>query len=245
MGQLFLVRHGQASFGAADYDRLSALGVTQADLLGRWFKSCALPADRIVAGAMRRHRETAEHCMAAFDAEAVPRIEALAIDARLNEFDHAHVMDVYRARLAVEALQTVEAGGGADADRRAAAALSSAELERQFALAMGRWMGGEHDADYEESWTQFRGRCIAAFEALTDGSHPSKHIVVFTSGGVIAAICQHVLDLTNKATRELNWSLANTGVTRLLFTKGRRGFGYLNSTAHVEWAREPAWLTYR
>ena len=106
-------------------------------------------------------------------------------------------------------------------------------------------MSGEHDHDYDESWTAFSRRCVDVFESLTDGSDPAKTIVAFTSGGAIAAICQHLLDLTNKATRELNWSLANTGVTRLLFTKGRRGLGYLNSTAHFDWAREPTSLTYR
>lgn len=78
-----------------------------------------------------------------------------------------------------------------------------------------------------------RERCIDAFETLDDGTHPAKAQLVFTSGGVIAAICQHLLDLTDKATREMNWSLANTGVARELFTKGRRGLGCLNSTAHL------------
>lgn len=237
MGQLFLVRHGQASFGAEDYDRLSALGATQSALLGRWFKACGMPVERIVAGAMRRHRETATHCMAAFDTDGIPRIDALTIDARFNEFDHARVMQVHLGARAVVAVPEQ----GTDP----VLSMSSAELQREFSLAMARWMGGEYDADYDESWQQFRARCVGAFESLTDGADPAKTIVVFTSGGTIAAICQHVLDLTNRATHELNWSLANTGVTRLLFTKGRRGLGYLNSTAHFEWARESSWLTYR
>lgn len=256
MGQLYLVRHGQASFGAEDYDRLSALGATQAGLLGRWFKACGTPVDRIVSGAMRRHRETASHCMAAFGADdgahedandgaarTVPGIDTLTIDARLNEFDHAQVMDVYRNVSA--SIVATEGAAAADAEAARSAVMSSAELQRVFALATGRWMSGEHDSDYDESWRAFRLRCIDALESLTDGRDPSKTIVVFTSGGTISAMCQHVLDLTDKATRELNWSLANTGVTRLLFTKGRRGLGYLNSTAHFEWAREPGWLTYR
>ena len=37
MGMLYLVRHGQASFGAADYDQLSELGARQCEALGRWF----------------------------------------------------------------------------------------------------------------------------------------------------------------------------------------------------------------
>lgn len=254
MGQLFLVRHGQASFGAEDYDRLSALGATQSGLLGRWFKHCGMPVDHIVSGAMRRHGETAAHCMAAFDTDGVPRIDSLSVDVRLNEFDHAQVMDVYRDEVhrsaLVSAVSAVGVGGEqtervAELEAERSTVMSSAELQRVFALAMSRWMSGDHDHDYDEPWPVFRSRCVDAFASLTDGSRPAKTIVAFTSGGVIAAICQNVLDLTDQATRELNWSLANTGVTRLLFTKGRRGFGYLNSTAHFDWAREPNWLSYR
>jgi broad specificity phosphatase PhoE len=240
MAQLLLVRHGQASFGSHDYDRLSTLGITQSDLLGRWFEQCATPIDRVVAGAMRRHRETATHCLAACKTEGIPGIEALEIDAQFNEFDHAQVMDVYRATLEVPA-----ASGPDTTVVTPAATLSSAELQRIFALAMARWMRGEHDSDYDESWSHFRARCIASFESLTDGSNPARTVVVFSSGGVIAAICQHLLGLTHTATHELNWSLANTGVTRVLFSKGRRGLSYLNNTAHFDWAREPDWLTYR
>jgi broad specificity phosphatase PhoE len=37
MGNLYLVRHGQASFGAADYDQLSELGQRQSVRLGEYF----------------------------------------------------------------------------------------------------------------------------------------------------------------------------------------------------------------
>ncbi len=257
MAQLLLVRHGQASFGSHDYDRLSTLGITQSDLLGRWFEQCATPIDRVVAGAMRRHRETATHCLAACHTEGVPGIEALEVDALFNEFDHAQVMEVYEATLRAPAMlasssesmspasATLDVPSTSSTTVTPAAAMSSAELQRIFALAMARWMSGEHDSDYDESWRRFRARCIASFESLSDGSNPARTVAVFTSGGVIAAICQHLLGLTHTATHELNWSLANTGVTRVLFSKGRRGLSYLNNTAHVDWAREPDWLTYR
>lgn len=238
MGQIFLIRHGQASFGSDDYDRLSTLGSDQAALLGRWFEACGLPVDRVIAGALRRHRETASGFFAGFGARDAMHIDKLTIDARFNEFDHVEVMDMHR--------DTVH-GSMTGINERAAegSSMSSAQLQRLYLVAMERWMSDQHHGDYRESWPQFRQRCIEGFEALADSTHPAKAIAVFTSGGVIAALCQHVLELTDKATRELNWSLANTGVTRLLFSKGRRGLGYLNSTAHFDWARKPDLLTYR
>jgi broad specificity phosphatase PhoE len=38
MGTLYLVRHGQASFGADDYDQLSALGRRQSVRLGEYLR---------------------------------------------------------------------------------------------------------------------------------------------------------------------------------------------------------------
>ena len=226
MGQILLVRHAQASFGSDDYDRLSELGFTQASLLGRWFESCDTPIDRVMAGVMRRHHETARQCLEQRGAPGAPELNT---DPRLNEFDHVEVFEVYR--------QSLQDGQ--------AAPLSAVQLQRMFATAMERWMSGRHDSDYRDSWQAFRARCLDAFEEMASGTPRAKAIVVFTSGGVIAAICQRLLDLTDKATRELNWSLANTGVTRVLFSEGRCGLGYLNSTAHFDAARVPHLLTYR
>ncbi|TKC87294.1 histidine phosphatase family protein [Trinickia terrae] len=237
MGHIFLVRHAQASFGSDDYDRLSELGVRQAQLLGQWMASCEIPVDHVMAGAMRRHRETAEHCLNQVDARHIAELQA---DARLNEFDHAEVIDVYRqsARGSLD-------GDGEGVSGAHVSSLSSAQLQQLYARAMERWMSGAHAGDYRESWSAFSGRCLDAFEAIASGSHGAKSIMVFTSGGVIAAICQGLLDLTDKVACELNWSLANTGVTRVLFTQGRRGLGCLNSTAHFDQARAPQMLTYR
>ncbi|HJV74342.1 MAG TPA: phosphoglycerate mutase family protein, partial [Noviherbaspirillum sp.] len=58
MGQIYLVRHGQASFGSANYDQLSELGLEQARLLGEWFANSRQQFHRVVTGDMRRHRQT-------------------------------------------------------------------------------------------------------------------------------------------------------------------------------------------
>ncbi|WP_281172852.1 phosphoglycerate mutase family protein [Roseicyclus elongatus] len=63
MGELVLVRHGQANSAANDeagYDRLSDLGHQQAAWLGAWLRSHDAPFDEVFMGGLRRHRETAE-----------------------------------------------------------------------------------------------------------------------------------------------------------------------------------------
>lgn len=81
MGELILVRHGQANSAATDedsYDKLSALGHQQAAWLGDWLTSQSQRFDRVLSGSLRRHRETAEG-MGFPDPE---------IDPRLNEMDY-------------------------------------------------------------------------------------------------------------------------------------------------------------
>lgn len=47
MAELYLVRHGQASFGTENYDRLSALGEQQGVWLGEYFARQDIVFDRV------------------------------------------------------------------------------------------------------------------------------------------------------------------------------------------------------
>ena len=58
MGNLYLVRHGQASFGAADYDNLSELGHRQSVRLGEYFAHKGLQFEAVMVGTLRRHAQT-------------------------------------------------------------------------------------------------------------------------------------------------------------------------------------------
>ena len=54
MGTLYLVRHGQASFGADNYDQLSDLGTRQCQQLGRYFASKGRRFDTVITGTLQR-----------------------------------------------------------------------------------------------------------------------------------------------------------------------------------------------
>ncbi len=55
---LWLVRHGQASFGKSDYDNLSEAGHEQAYVLGKDFARRGITPSLLVSGSMKRHRQT-------------------------------------------------------------------------------------------------------------------------------------------------------------------------------------------
>jgi len=77
MGQLYLVRHAQASFGAADYDQLSALGERQSLRLGEYFAAKGIVFEAAITGSLRRHAQT---------------VAGIAQGAHLDEYDSAAVI---------------------------------------------------------------------------------------------------------------------------------------------------------
>lgn len=235
MGQIYLVRHGQASFGTANYDQLSALGVEQSRLLGEWFTRCGQGFHRVVIGGMMRHRQTADACMTTLPQELRSGLEWQS-DAGFNEYDHHEVLLRHQPDL-VDPIAVKDFLARSENPKRV--------FQQLFQLAMVRWMGGAHDNEYAEPWPVFRIRCIAALQRLLDSAGASQNIIVFTSGGTIATLCQHLLELPDRQTAELNWSLVNSAVTKLLYRPGRVTLSYLNSHAHLDLLGQKHSVTYR
>jgi broad specificity phosphatase PhoE len=234
MGQILLVRHGQASFGSANYDQLSELGYEQARLLGQWYANSHQPFHKVVTGGMARHRQTADTCLAELPKPLLADTEWIT-DEDFAEFDHQEVLlrhcPEYADAAAFKALL-------------AAHVEPARALEHLFRAAMQRWMSGWHDSDYTETWPDFRRRCVGALERL-DTEDRGQTTIVFTSGGVIATLMQHLLGLQDYQVMELNWTLANCAVTKLLQRPGQFTLSYLNNYAHLEWLGQQGSVTYR
>ncbi|QFU09861.1 bifunctional RNase H/acid phosphatase [Rhodobacteraceae bacterium THAF1] len=127
MGEIVLVRHGQANSEATseeDYDRLSDLGFQQAGWLGEWLTRFETPFDAILSGTLRRHRETAQAM--GVDAKA---------DARLNEMDY---FNLGRALADRHGIPMPDSDGFAEHAPKVMRAWHAAEI-----------MGNESFADFE------------------------------------------------------------------------------------------------
>lgn len=242
MGQILLVRHGQASFGSSNYDQLSAHGQAQASMLGQWFAQRGQHFDHVVTGDMVRHRQTAQACIAQLGATA-PVTENWQVDAGFNEYDHDNVLHQHWPQFA-------EPGEV----RRFLAENDNRAFQQIFQDAMARWMNGQHDGEYREAWPDFRLRCVAALKRLVERVGASQTSVVFTSGGTIATLCQHVLHMPDPQMHALNWTLVNSAVTKLYYRSPTRrteppsvalSLGYLNNYAHLELFGDSQAVTYR
>lgn len=237
MGRVVLVRHGQAQAGGPDYDRLSPLGIDQARLLGQWAARTGLEAGRLVSGTMVRHRATRTHFAAALaEAAAVDTLIETADDPAFDEFDFVDVVARHRPDLS-SFPAIVAFVAGQDQPGHA--------FQQVFDAALNRWMAAPEEDGYRESWTAFRRRCVAGLHRLVADPGPAGTVTVFTSGGPIAAICQHVLDLDDHHAARLNHVLVNTGVTRLRFGPGRISLEAFNQAAHLEWPGETGLITQR
>jgi broad specificity phosphatase PhoE len=218
MGTLLLVRHGQASFGASDYDALSPLGHEQARALGLVLKDRGVRT-AAVRGSMRRHRQTAEACLETM---------GLALDVRedsgLDEYDHEEMLLRYRPDLPDMAALLAELSQ-LESPRRA--------FQRMFQEAMARWASGEHDSEYRQPWSHFVSRVHEALEraaqAVGEGS-----TLLFTSGGPIAVIVQHLLGVPAQEIHRLAWGIANCSITKITVGGRTRHVSSFNEHGHFE-----------
>jgi broad specificity phosphatase PhoE len=87
MAVIYLIRHGQASWGNRDYDHLSELGIQQSKVLGATLRQRMEQPDMVISGTMRRHRQTAEHTLRAMGLEP-----QWVEDSRWNEYDHEQLL---------------------------------------------------------------------------------------------------------------------------------------------------------
>lgn len=228
MATLYLVRHGQASFGSLNYDQLSKRGWEQGRVLGSWLDGRVRPGG-LVCGTLQRHRETVEAIRQGYR-DPLP---SLTENPGFNEFDHRAVIERWRPEWADASVMATDLAR----HERPAKAFQEAFLE-----AVARWAGGCFD-DYPESWPAFKERVLAAFERTLDEADAGDLIVV-SSGGPIMVIMQHLLELTDETALGLNNVMANAGLTRILFSGKRRSLAVFNSFAHLE-ATSPKLVTYR
>ena len=230
MGEILLIRHGQASFGSADYDKLSPAGEEQAVVLGRSLRPRLRRIDRLQTGGMRRHKQTSAGCLEgmchAMDAEE---------NLGWNEYDHEEVIHRYRPAYKSRTVMMADMARSLN-PRRA--------FQEMFGNAIERWMDGKHDADYQESWPEFRQRCLQALHDLKDSMGKGETALVFTSGGPITAIIQELMGIPAQNIFRINWTLANCGITKVIYSD--RGMFLSSVNEHTAFEGEfRSLITYR
>lgn len=218
---LYLVRHGQASFGQTNYDELSLLGLEQSRQVGRALALKPETADAIFTGTLKRHQQTF--------AQAYPDWPTPSSLPGWNEFDHEAI---FKARMQRQHISRDTVSGFSDTERLT--------FFKQAIIDWVRSAGSEIDGF--ESWSAFTARVRSA---LTDTLQQiDKAAIVFTSGGPIATVVGQQWGFSAEQILRLNQSLVNTGITKLLIHARGIEVVTVNEHVHLEQAGKRL-ITYK
>lgn len=223
MAELFLVRHGQASFGADDYDRLSPVGEQQSVWLGEYFAQRDIAFDRVITGTLLRHAQTADAIFRGLGAPPVPR----TIHPGLDEYDfHA----LFRAL----------------GEQHASLANLATQSRRDFFKALRQvlqlWTEGALDGRAPETWQAFQQRVAEARAAIQHSG--AQRVLVVSSGGVIAALTQQILQAPDATAIALNMQIRNSSVSHYFFNRDTLQLSSFNGIGHLDTLERREFQTY-
>ncbi len=236
MSELILVRHGQASFGAESYDKLSDKGVEQVKILSQHWQALGERFDHIYSGTLLRQRETAQELLPLVEGEPTASVQL----AGFNEYNgdpliRAHLRDMREAGdLSGPAQWPIQ-------DERL--------FQKIFEKATARWIVDDLDprddiADFER-WSDFKERVYAALDEVMARHGSGSRVIVSTSGGVIAMALQRVLNFPDDQVIATNWMVRNSAVSRIIYGRGKLSLTQFNNLAHLETPEKQQLITFR
>ncbi|MFC4699610.1 histidine phosphatase family protein [Glaciecola siphonariae] len=223
MAELYLIRHGQASFGSENYDKLSALGHEQSERLGRYFAERQLHFDHIITGDMVRHKETAQGILRGANHQGE---FAMAVDHRWNEFDFNAVVGAY--------LQMYP-------EQKPAETAPRSDWYRVLKSAMVAW-SEKNISVKNEDWEGFQSRVKSAGQAVLESRH--SRVLVVSSGGAIALTLMHLLGVSVAKAIDLNLQIKNTSVHHVFFNQHNAQLSSFNNVPHLDEPELPHLVTY-
>jgi broad specificity phosphatase PhoE len=212
MAQFYLVRHGQASFGTDDYDRLSPLGEQQALWLGQYFLEREIRFDKVIIGTQLRHRQTAA---------AICRGSGQHIDfnehAGLNEYD----FDALFAAVGPGHAHLTSLAGGDKND-----------FYKALKQVLQLWADDQLTSAQPESWLDFAERVACAARFIQASG--AKRILVVSSGGPIAMMARQVLQAPAQSAIELNLQIKNSSFSHYYFNQASLQLASFNNIPHLD-----------
>lgn len=215
MAELLVVRHGQASFGTDNYDRLSDLGHRQSALAGEALQAQGWVPDRVITGSLDRQKETLS---------SMGFTQAPEVHPGFNEYDFH---DLLNTKFDGNVPELVKG------DRKV--------HFRTLRETILEWQAGGLEGA-RESWVDFRTRVAAARAFAADTDH--RRVLVVSSGGAIGQLVASALGAPDPQMIALNLQVKNTSMTRFIFSPKVFFLHEFNATPHLAAADRAELLTY-
>ena len=230
MSKLYFFRHAQASFGAANYDKLSDKGIEQAHILGRYLVEKEYHFDKIYSGPLERQRHTCDIVIEEF-AKAGKSLPHRVVLQGLREHSATKAMKIMFPELmkndpVIKQLQE-EAKANPSLQKRNGL-LSFKYFIEQFAI-------GNIAPEGVENWASFSVGVREAFDTIISEVGKGETIASFSSGGTISSITAIVLGIEDqKKVANLNFSIRNTAFTTFLYSDKLLNLLSFNELPHLE-----------
>ena len=239
MSTLALVRHGQASFFAENYDQLSPLGEQQSRLLGEYWVKRGVRFDEVYTGPRVRQIETAALAGEAFARAGLPWPEPQFLpeldEHQVDRLIKLKIDQIVREHPRVEPLHAAYRAAESPRDRHRT-------FQLMFEQLVMLWVGEKIGHEEVESWPAFRKRVAAGLARITDGEARGRSVAAFTSVGAITVSLQASTGCGDRAAFDLGWRVRNCSITDFVFTRDRLTMDGFNAYPHLE---DPSMWTYR
>jgi broad specificity phosphatase PhoE len=221
MGNLYLVRHGQASFGAADYDQLSARGRQQCHALGEYLRERGVVFEAALRGSLRRHVQSLDAITGGHGA-----VPAALERPGLNEYDG-------------EALVRAIHSGPAPATDTPEGYRQHFRLLRE---GLAAWIAGRSAPVGMPSHADWVAGIAGALEHVR--TQHSGNVLLVSSGGPIATAVGLVLGAPAETVIDLNMRIRNSALTEFAFTPRRHALVTFNHVPHLDRPERADWVTH-
>lgn len=222
---LLLIRHGQASAGSANYDRLSDRGRIQSERLGAWWHAREMQPHACFHGTLERQRDTAGIVL-----EAANLKRTCSVLTDLDEYNHRAVDTHFGTRPA-----------------NASSNDSTVDLEsmtyEDYLTTMRRWRDDHQVDDPVEAWRDFAARGWEAIRESARHQPPDTTLAYFTSGGIISTVLASVLDLDFEHCIDAIWRVRNASITAFAFDGEQPRLIEFNNVTHLELHQDPDLIT--
>ena len=221
MATIYLIRHGQASFGSDDYDQLSQLGIRQAEVTGEYFRGSGINFDAAYSGNLKRQIDTSQLVLASQSAAFTTNIDSRFNEIRNDEQLEYLLPEIVKARPDIASL--VDQG-----------LVSSKDYQKAIDAVFNFWVSDECKHPEIQSWHDYSRDVEEALCDVMKSQGSGKTVAIFTSGGTIATIVAQVLGLSGKQTYPFYEPMFNCAVTQLFYNQERISLSYFNDRSFLQ-----------
>lgn len=204
MGTLLLIRHGQASYGETDYDRLSTRGREQAAALGRFLAGARL--DAVFAGPLVRQQQTIAGAAEAAAAAGSALPATQTID-ELAEYPAFEMLKHLIPRLVAEDARFAQLE----------TAPTPRLLDEAFHTVLGRWSRDEWVVDELERVSGFVARVRAGLDRILRVPRSGARLACVTSAGPIGVAVGFAFGIPDAQMVRTSIVIRNASITELRF----------------------------